>query len=344
MDLLITIIRWLISFAVLSFILNHYVKYFYGFSLTNYLAWVFSPKEDKSPSYKAIPFVLIIFIVSLFFFSLFLNKVFIKLYAEQRDYIYLGNSGAFIAQYYQQDDHLNKLHIVTSPEIQYNNTFDNIGRIQTFLYDSTLTQDLGMTVSQFSIENLIVLLLITSTFMLILLGPLHAVLKPMGGEFYKGDGHNFFHYQWNHSFDALLKRRKASLAMWFILCVLSLFVALFTGGPRQQFTDRAADLPLSIRDGQVLTAFPVEMEVIYETITVKGNDNKDTTKVIKTSRRYVTFKFNDIFDKSVFVTAIYDIKTAPVLEKLIIKNINAERKMNVVVNHDLGIDILQDEN
>ena len=260
--------------------------------MNNYLKWLVTPSEYKSFSFPATLFTILLFVAFAFFFSIFVNRLYIKNVGERVDYTYLGNSGAFIAQYIDQNDLNHHLHIVTSPDIEYNDTFNNVGLNQSFLYESTLTDELGDTLSQFSLGNLLSLLHISFTFFIIMIGPLHALLQPMAAQYFKGNGNNYFKFDWKDSFNAFLKDRHLNLAVWFIMMMLLLFLLVFSGfSPRQQFGERILPLPDGLKKGLILKAVPTEVNVIYKEITIKDEFGDNKTKYVKTIKFWTAINF-----------------------------------------------------
>ena len=344
LDTLITLLRWLAIFLPAIYFLNRYVKFFYGFPLKRYLGWLIKPSA-RQPIDLGVPvFTFILFLTCIFFASFITDGFYIKAFGKQQDYVYLGNSTEFNARYYQESDSTKKVLVVLSPDIQFNYSFDDIERKQSFLHDANVTNDLGNTVSQYSVGRTVTFIFIIMMFFLPMLGTLHASFSPMcSAKFGYDDPNNIYRFDWNKSFNELLKQHHFSLAKWAMAWVLSIILMISCSNvfPRQQFGERVSPLPYMITPGNSFEATPISIHTIYATerYTTSGSTVYED---FDTNSRNVTFTFESVFSRATFVTTIVDVEDNAELEELIKSSIRSNKKMSVLVTDDLGFELVTD--
>jgi len=346
LDILFTLLRWSVVVLPCIYLLNRYTKFLYGFTLLNYFSWLFKPKA-RQPIDLGVPvFTFILFIASAFFTSFITDSVYMKVFAKQQEYVYLGNSTEFNARYYKEGDNSAKVITVLSPDITYNYSFDNIERKQSFFQESIMTTDLGNTPSQYSFARAIMYFFISSMFIIPMLGTLHACFRPMcSQQFTYDDPKNIYNFEWNVSFDKVLQQRGLSLGLWATLWLLSLILMIFSSNytTRQEFGERVSSLPYMISPQNILEAAPISIKVIYKTIRDDKKTGSNFAKEYKTTRRNVTFSFDDLFSHTVFVTTIVDVVDNAELETLIQNNINHNKKMSIIIDEDFSFDLVTDK-
>lgn len=342
MDTLLTILSWAIIAIPSLYLLNLYVIKVYRFSIFKYLSWLAKPKT-RQPIDLGVPiFTFVLFLTCIFFASYITDSFYLKAFGKTQEYVYLGNSTEFNARYYQENDNTKKVLTVLSPDIQYNYSFDDIERKQSFLYNSKASSGLGNTVSQYSIGRTITFSFIILIFLLPMLGTLHASFSPMcSAKFGYDDPNNIYRFDWNKSFDTLLKQHHFSLAKWAIAWVLSIILMIYCSNvfPRQQFGERATPLPYMITPGNTFEAKPINIETIYTTdrYTTSGSTRYED---YETTYRNVTFTFENIFSQTAFVTTIVDVDNSEALEEFIKKSIQGNNKIPIVVTDDLGFALI----
>jgi len=324
------------------YLLNLYVETVYNYSLVDYSQWLLSPSKNSDFSFGAFIITFALFALCTFWFSLFIKGVYIKLFGRASDYVYLGNSKKFNGHYYQVSDPQKQTWQSTSSDIEYNYSFNNIERKQSFTSVDATQGHLGDTTSQFSLGSLFTHLVIILFFLLPMLGTLHGCFAVMCAELFDGNyNDNIFKFAWEDSFELTLAQFQISLSQYYLSWVFLLFFMLFCINrfPRQQFGGREAPLPNAIKVGGLLTATPVEMTTVIdrETYTEFGQTK---IKYVDTTKRNITFKFSNIFKKTVYVTAMVELKKRQALEEELAEKITNNTECTVIITENLAIDLV----
>ena len=335
-------LRWGLIIISPLYLLNLYVQSAYNYSLANYGQWLFSPSENSDFSFGPFIITLALLAVCTFWFSLFINGMYVKLFGSKKDYAYLGNSAQFNGHYYRVSDPQKQTYQTAASDIEYNYSFDNIERKQSFTHEANLAQGLGSTTSQFSLGRLFTHLVVILFFIVPMLGTLHACFSAMSGELFTGSyNDNIFKYAWEDSFEITLNQFQVSLTQYYLSWVFLLFVMMFcfVKFPRQQFGARISPLPKSLTVGSTHKAIPVEITKILTT-DVYNEFGQTKTKTVETTKRNVTFEFNHIFKKTVYVTAIVETKDKPKLESELISYIEQHTEQTLEITDNLGIKLI----
>lgn len=341
MDILLASLRWAIIVIPALYLLNRYVIKLYGFSLLQHLAWLAKPSE-RQPMDVGVPlFSFILFVVCIFFASYITDGIYMKTIGKTQEYVYLGNSTAFNARFYQQGDDSDKTIVNFSPNLQYNFSFDDIERKQLFIKNSDDNSGLGDTVSQYSAGRIFSFIFTILIFLLPMLGTLHASFAPMCAQkLAETNPNNFYRYDWNVSFDQQLKQHHFSLSLWALAWILSIILMIYSQGafPRQQFGERVTPLPHQITPGNTIEGVPLSIKIIESKTTSNSSSGSTRYDYYETSQRNVIFTFENIFNQTVFVTTNVDVDGRPELEELIHNNIQKHKKMPVVITESLGFE------
>ncbi len=337
-------LRWGVIIFTPLYLLNLYVETVYHYSLADYSQWLFSPSENSDFSFGALIITFSLFSLCTFWFNLFINGIYIKFFGRKSNYAYLGNSKKFNGHYYQISDPQKQTRQSTSSDIEYNYSFNNIERIQSFTSVDATQDELGSTTSQFSLGSLFTHLVIILFFLLPMLGTLHGCFAVMCAELFDGNyNDNIFKYAWEDSFELTLAQFQISLSQYYLAWVFLLFFMLFCINkfPRQQFGSRIIPLPKTIKVGALLTAVPVEMTTVIdrETYTEFGQTK---IRYVDTSKRNITFKFSDIFKKAVYVTAMVELNNSQVLEDELDEKITNNTECTVIITDNLAIELIAD--
>ncbi len=346
MDTLLTILRWAIIVIPALFLLNKYVRKLYGFSLFQHLAWLAKPSE-RQPIDVGVPvFSVILFVICIFFASYITDGIYMKAIGKTQEYVYLGNSTAFNARFYQQGDDSDKVIVNFSPNLQYNFSFDDIERKQLFIKNPDDNSGLGDTVSQYSAGRIFGFIFTILIFLLPMLGTLHASFSPMCAQkLSETNPNNFYRYDWNVSFDQQLRQHHFSLSLWALTWILSIILMIYSQGafPRQQFGERVTPLPYQITPGNIIEGVPLSIEVIESKTTSNSSTGSTRYDYYETTQRNVIFTFENIFSQTVFVTTNIDINEKPELEELINDNIQKGTKIPVVITDNLGFEPIHNQ-
>lgn len=321
------------------YFLNLYVETVYSYSLASYGEWLLSPSENSDFSFGPFIITLVLFSICIFWFSLFVNGFYFRFFGSKNDYVYLGNSAKFNGHYYLLSDPQKQIHQAMASDIEYNYSFNSIELKQTFTSVNNIDNDLGKTSSQFSLGSLFTHLIIILFFLIPMLGTLHTCFSLMCGELFEGIyNNNVYKYAWEDSFEITLQQFQLSLTQYYLSWPILLFFMLYCVAkfPRQQFGQRIRPLPKTVIPGNTLQATPVEMTPVFETQSYTQFE-EHKTRYVETSRKNVTFAFNNLFNKTVYVTAIFDTKSNHTLEEELTINIANKNKRSVKIIDDLGI-------
>jgi hypothetical protein len=320
----------------LFFLLNSYIGYFYDISLNDYYQWLTSSNNPASKEKTSLVFSCIFFFLSAVFLNSFIGSIQLKLFGKFDTQIYLGNSSEYTSVYTKINSQ--GITLIPTTEISYNDSFRYIGKSQKFIANSSVTTDLGKPYAAVSAGNLFGSIVVCSLFFVIMLGPVHEALSSMLKDSYTGEGQNFYGYEFNYSFNALLALKGLSIEKWVMLwaTLLFLFLYCFFKFPRTEFGERAFNLPSHISANEIIKGIPVEIKTIYIQ-EIDRNDNRGDFETIETKGRHVTFKFDKGFQNSVYVTTTFDVDNNESIEAEIEQNIVTRSNMMVKVTSDLRV-------
>lgn len=338
MKQLVTLLSWSITLLCPIYLLDQYLVYVYLVSLIDYWHWLVSASGGQYFSIAPFIISLVLLIAVLFWFRLFVDGLFSKLWGNRNDYIYLGNNQKFSALYLQ-DKMLNvQLYKVTSPDIEYNFSFDNVGRKQRFVKHDGDISELGASAELFTLGRLFTYIWISGLFIIPLMGTLHACISALKQDLTPTDV--VFSYDWKSSFDSFWGHYGVSVGSLLIASVvLLIFTSIWSARfPRQRFGARSKALPLSVRAGVVLDAKPVAIDVIEKNRFI-GKYDKVETIYYDTQHRNITFEFTSFFKHPIYVTAVLPPDDL-YLEAKIEENISSSRLMQVRVLDDLTIELV----
>lgn len=335
-------LRWGVIILTPLYLLNLYVETVYNYSLADYSQWLFSPSDNSDFSFGAFIITFALFALCTFWFSLFINGVYTKFLGRKSNYAYLGNSKKFNGYYYQVSDPQKQTWQSMGSDIEYNYSFNNIERIQSFTSVDATQDDLGSTTSQFSLGSLFTHLVIILFFLIPMLGTLHGCFAVMCAELFEGSyNDNIFKFSWENSFELTLAQFQISLSQYYLSWPFLLFFMLFCINrfPRQQFGERLTPLPNAIKSGNILSASPVEMTTVIdkETYTEFGQTK---IKYVDTTKRNITFRFSNIFKKTVYVTTIIDLNNNKILESELAGKIKNNTQCTVKITNGLAIELV----
>lgn len=330
-----------LAFSLVSpFLLLHFLsQYYYNLSLWDIVRWWsgnYSNVNDAGFYFIGLFFIYILIFLT---FSAFINILYLGLFGEKQDLVYLGHSKQSTAVYYNINDVEKKLITAHDSIIKYNYSFDDLYRAQTFIKDPGLENSAGTKSNNFHILGLLAVCVGVIVFTL------------AGAAFF-----NVFVYPVYHAnptdvnlptegaeiaFDSILARYNLTQEWYYgsVFVLLFVWVGFMLATPKNKLSAPVIPLPTYIRSVEIIEGIPNEIKIHY--IKVPRSGDSDSYDKVDSGKRYITFEFIKGFTHVVYVTTLIDKNKQPELVEKIEHKINHKLPMTVIINDDLSIKIAE---
>ncbi|MDH5217189.1 MAG: hypothetical protein OEX19_05820 [Gammaproteobacteria bacterium] len=269
-----------------------------------------------------------------FSFGSLLNSIYLGVFGEKQELVYLGNVTKNTSVYCTVGDYKRKTFQGHNPDTEYNTSFDDLYRLEVLLKDPGSEEKVGLKPNRASFFGLVAGALLLLMFALLFTIPIHAVTYPAHLELIeKLSSGNVSVFD---SYDKYMGRYGltvgVTLAMSGVLLVLFLIVNLALM-PKSKLGNRLHDLPRVVVPGNTIIGKPVEQ--IVE--TKKTKDEHGNNKSYDTGFRYVMLLFDWEFPINAYVVMKYHKDKYPGLQQNIDKLIHDRKKYEVMINDKLEI-------
>lgn len=328
---IISYIKEFIIWPLPFYTLHIYLRSIYHASLGQLLLWWpnnFSNTESSTAT--IVSFILIFLLFSLPVTSL-MNSFYLGLFGEKQTLVYLGNSSDSTSMYYKESDIKKEVFQGYNIDQNYNYGFKELNKLKYFIKDPGTKNIVGQKNKRLHATA------ITSTFFFMIflllpaLGVIHAFAYPMYVDL---NGENaYLHGEAMKAFEVVLLDFKITKGISVAILFGSLFLALYFGGklPDEKNSLAVTPLPSYIKEGEKISAIPIEINIAYEKET---NDDGSTT-TYDSGFRHTIFRFDKGFSPSVYVTLYFDTKIHPKLEDKIESNISTHTAMTLKIKKNL---------
>jgi hypothetical protein len=329
---------------ILEFTTIHFFfRYFYHLSLWDVTKWwgLNFYNVDNLGAYAAgLFFCMLIYSMS---FSGYLNTVYLGIFGENQELVYLGNSKQNIGVYHKRNDIKKELLSSYDVDITYNYSFDTLLRPQLFRKDRGTTSTVGTKANRFTLLNFIG---ITCAMISVLLATA-IILHPFALKVYAVSPTDIALPITNDpltTFDHIIAQFHLKRGIYILLIFGFLFGFLgFTlAAPGQKLGERVEALPYSIKPGSVIYGVPNEIKPKYIKHKKSTSSNSTDYETVDSGDRYVNFEFTEGFTRPVYVATLLRANQRDELQSKIENNIQGKIPMSVKIGDDLDIAIHPD--
>ena len=329
----ISYLKEIIIWSLPFYALHIYLEKIYHISLGQlFFWWTKNFSNTESSTAIIVSFILIFLLFSLPFTSL-INSFYLTLFGEKQTLIYLGNPSANTSMYYKKTDSSKTPFQGYNIDKKYSFSFNELNKPKYFIKDPGTENVVGQKNKRLHATAIISTFFFMIFLLLPALGVIHALAYPMyidinGTSSYLGG-------DTMKAFELILLNFKITKGLSVLILFGGLFLGMYFGGkmPNDKNTLAVTPIPSSIKQGNNITAMPIEVNIHYET----RRNSDDTTSTYDSGFRHAIFRFDKGFDPSVYLTFYFDSTANPKPEEKINSNIDNKVMMNLVINEDLGI-------
>lgn len=340
----VQVVREVIT-TILAFSAIHYFyRYFYHLSLWDVAKWwvVNFYKVDNATAYAVgLFFGLLVYILT---FSGFANALYLGLFGEKQELVYLGHSKESTGVYYARNDTSKTILSAYDVDIRYNFSFDTLLRPQFFKKDPGTTNTVGTKADQFTVFSFIGITCAILSIMLAAVGIFH----PFAFQVYAASPPDIMLPITNGpmiAFDHVIAQFHLTRGIYFLL-VFGLFFS-FLGfrwaAPGQKLGVRVEAFPYSIKAGSVIHGIPNEIKPRMIRRKKSLSSNASDYEWVDSGDRYVNFTFSEGFSRPVYVGTIIQASDRHALLSKMEKNLNINMPVAVRIDDNLGIAIYREK-
>jgi hypothetical protein len=334
-----TIRETIIIILALSAI-HYFFRYFYHLSLWDVTRWwAFNfYKVDNLGAYAAgLFFCMLVYSMT---FSGYINTVYLGLFGENQELVYLGHSKNNISVYYKRNDISKTLLSNYDVDITYNYSFDTLLRPQLFRKDRGTTNTVGTKANRFTLLSFIG---ITCAMISVLLATA-IILHPFALKAYAASPTDITLPITNDpltTFDHIIGQFHIKRGTYILLIFGFLFgfLGFVLAAPGQKHGARVEALPYSIKPGSVIHGVPNEIKPKYIKRRKATSKNSTDYETVDSGDRYVNFEFTEDFSRPVYVATLLHAGQRNELQSKVENNIKGKVPMRVIIGDDLDIDI-----
>ena len=327
--------------TILAFSVIHYFyRYFYHLSLWDVVKWWtlnFYKVENIGAYAVGLFFGLLIYILT---FSGFANTMYLGLFGEKQELVYLGHSKESTGVYYRLYDTSKILLSAYDVDIKYNFSFDTLLRPQLFKKDPGTTNTVGTKADRFSPLSFIGITCAMASILLAATGIFH----PFAFKVYMANPTDIALPITNDpmiAFDHVIAQFHLTRGVFFLL-VFGLFFCFlgFTwAAPGQKLGVRVESFPNSIRPGSVIHGIPNEIKPRLVRRKKSLSSNSSDYEWVDSGDRYVNFTFSEGFTRPVYVASLLTASDQHEVLSKVEDSLRSNTPMTVKIGEDLSIKI-----
>jgi hypothetical protein len=338
-------IREFITIILAFAVIHYFFQYFYHLSLWEVVEWWtcnFFKVEDAVGYALSLFFGTLLYILAFFGFA---NTFYLGVFGQNQVLVYLGNCKKNTGAYYKLNDVRKSLLTAYDAENEYNFSFENLLKPQSFKKDFGAKNSVGTKDDRFTLFSFLALTCIMGSILLADLGVFHS----FAFQVWKTQPTNAalpFAIDAQSAFDYILKHFHLSRGSY-ILLILSLLFCFIGFSIANTFTAKKLGhpvevLPSSIHPNAIIKGVPLEIKPRFVKSTKPSpNTSGDEHELVDSGDRYVNFEFSEGFNHPVYVTAIVHPKRRQGILEEVEKHLKANMPMNLKIGKRLNITICQ---
>lgn len=329
--------------TILAFSVIHYLYcYFYHLSLWDVVKWWalnFYKVENVAAYAVGLFFGLLVYILT---FSGFANTLYLGLFGEKQELVYLGHSKESTGVYYKRNDTNKTLLSAYDVDIKYNFSFDTLLRPQLFKKDAGTTNTVGTKADRFSLLSFIGITCAMASILLAATGIFH----PFALKVYMANPTDIILPITDDpmiAFDHVIAQFHLTRGTFFLFVsgLFFCFLVFSWAAPGQKLGERIEALPYQIKPGSIIYGVPNEIKPRYIKRRKAASGNSVEYETLDSGDRYVNFVFTDGFTKPVYVATLLRANQRAELRDKIENNIQGNMPMGVKIDDNLEIAIYQ---
>jgi len=337
METFISLVFVAISIAAPFVFLHLFARYFYHLSLLNIVFWWFKNHKSVRSRGAYLMGLFFVFLLIIVLFSGLMNIIFLSIFGERQELVYLGHSKEAIAVYYDKDDLSRKTFSGYDVDKNYNYSFDNLFRAQTFIKPPGFENEVGAKKNRFHIIGLIAILLGSGLLVMVSTAFFNTLVHPVYKD--KPTDIDLPSEGAQLAFNRIIARYGLSEKQYYggVFIIFIVWVGFLLSIPENSMSEPLLSIADNIRPGAQVAAVPVDLAIRY--VRQRHSSSSNDYHMVDSGERYVTFEFNKGFEVPVYVTTIIDLEKYTKQIPFIEQSIGNAAPMQVLVNDDLSISI-----